>query len=70
MSFAGQETPTPVAMESKWGTGHIWQHGVYEVPDCYGDTVRFFRPFSREMALQALLDFYPGARIEKVGDVP
>jgi hypothetical protein len=52
------------AVVSKWGTGHIWQHGVYEVPDYYGDTVRFFRPFPREMALQALLEFYPGARIE------
>jgi len=41
-------------IESKWGTGHIWRHGVYEVPDNYGDTVHFYRHFSRESVLQAL----------------
>jgi hypothetical protein len=31
---------------SKWGSGptHIWDHGVYEVPESYGDEVRVFRP--------------------------
>jgi hypothetical protein len=42
------------AIESKWGTGHVWRHGVYEVPENYGDTVRFYRHFSRESALQVL----------------
>jgi len=42
------------AIESKWGTGHIWRHGVYEVPDNYGDTVHFYRHFPRESVLQAL----------------
>lgn len=42
------------ALESKWGTGHIWRHGVYEVPENYGDSVRFYRHFSRESTLQAL----------------
>lgn len=39
------------AIESKWGSGHIWRHGVYEVRENYGDTVRFYRHFSRESAL-------------------
>ncbi len=42
------------AIESKWGTGHVWRHGAYEVPDNYGDAVRFYRHFSRESALQVL----------------
>ncbi|HEV2964967.1 MAG TPA: hypothetical protein VG649_24290 [Candidatus Angelobacter sp.] len=36
------------AVQTKWGTGHIWRHGVYEVPGYYGDTVRFFRRISGE----------------------
>jgi hypothetical protein len=42
------------AVESKWGHGHIWHHGVYEIPENYGDTLRFFRGISREDALNAL----------------
>lgn len=42
------------AIESKWGTGHIWRHGVYEVPNDYGDTVRLYRHFSPESVLQIL----------------
>lgn len=42
------------AIESKWGTGHVWRHAVYEVPVYYGDTVRFYRLFSRESVLQVL----------------
>lgn len=28
---------------SKWGKGHIYQHGRLEVPISYGDTMRFYR---------------------------
>ena len=42
------------AIESKWGSGHIWRHEVYEVPENYGDTVRLYRHFSRESTLQVL----------------
>ena len=27
---------------SKWGTGCLWEHQVWEVPRSYGDEVRFF----------------------------
>ncbi len=27
---------------SKWGLGHLWRHGCWEVPRAYGDTVRLF----------------------------
>jgi len=46
-------------VESKWGKGHLWQHGVYEVPQRYGDIVRFFRQVSREDAIAAFREFYP-----------
>lgn len=28
-------------VESKWGRGPIWKHGLWEVPLTYGDTVKF-----------------------------
>jgi len=28
---------------SKWGTGHLFNHGFLEVPDSYGSTLRFFK---------------------------
>jgi len=27
---------------SKWGTGCLWEHQVWEVPRAYGDVVRYF----------------------------
>jgi hypothetical protein len=41
------------AVESKWGKGHLWRHGVFEVPRRYGDTVKFFRHISKEQSIQA-----------------
>lgn len=52
-------------IESKWGTGHIWRHNVYDVPADYGDMVRFFQRLFREDILRAALDFHSNARIEK-----
>lgn len=45
-------------IESKWGQGHLWHHGVYEVAQRYGDTIRFFRKISREDAIAAFREFY------------
>jgi hypothetical protein len=28
---------------SKWGLGHVWRHGVFEVPASYGSEVRVFQ---------------------------
>jgi hypothetical protein len=53
------------AIDSKWGTGHIWRHGVYELPAYYGDTVRFFRHIPQEDAVKAFLDLNPNMRIEE-----
>lgn len=34
-------------VESKWGCqGHLWKHGIYEVPESYGRDPRFFSSIS------------------------
>jgi len=35
---------------SKWGTGRLYEHGLFEVPESYGTTVRFFRRLTFEVA--------------------
>jgi hypothetical protein len=31
------------AVISKWGKGHIYQHGIFEVSSSYGNEIQFFR---------------------------
>lgn len=32
-------------VQSKWAqTGHVWNHGVFEVPIAYGNDVKYFLP--------------------------
>ena len=45
---------------SKWGTVHLWLHGTQEVPQSYGDAVRYFRPISPGEATQAFVDYAVG----------
>jgi len=28
---------------SKWGIGHLYEHGLFELPESYGTNVRFFK---------------------------
>lgn len=49
---------------SKWGTAHTWRHGLFEVPEPYGNVVRFFRPMAREDSVCAFLDY----AAEKLGN--
>lgn len=44
-------------IESKWGLGHLWRHGVYEVPLRYGNRVRFFRQLTPETCVRAFLEY-------------
>lgn len=43
--------------ESKWGAGHLYRHGLFEVPSMYGPTVRFFRPIDKEFALDRYVEY-------------
>jgi hypothetical protein len=45
------------AIESKWGLGHTWRHGLYEVPWRYGNVVRFFSHLSQEESVRAFLHY-------------
>jgi hypothetical protein len=36
---------------SKWGTSHMWQHAIHEVPGSFGDEVRFFRRPEQAMVI-------------------
>lgn len=39
-------------VESKWGKGGLFQHGLFEIPSSYGTSVRFFRRVSYKEALE------------------
>lgn len=47
------------AIESKWGQGHLWTHAPYELPQKYGESMRFFRRISPDEAIAAFRAFYP-----------
>ena len=43
---------------SKWGKyGHLWRHGLYEVPLEYGDEVHFFQQTSGIRCLEAFMQW-------------
>lgn len=37
---------------SKWGTGHLYEHGLHEVPDHYGDDLRYFASLPCDTAFE------------------
>lgn len=38
----------PNRIESKWGIGPLMHHGLWDLPWCYGQTLRFFKPPSQD----------------------
>ncbi len=42
---------------SKWGTGHLWNHRVFEVPARYGDDVKFYRAVPPQVAEEAFVAY-------------
>ncbi len=55
VSHAGKAVSGQVV--SKWGTGHLWKHRVFEVPARYGDCVRFYRPIPKHAAEDAFVAY-------------
>lgn len=45
--------------KSKWGSGHVYEHDLLEVPECYGSELRFYGPISRQKIIRLLDDFSP-----------
>lgn len=44
-------------VQFKWGIGHLYEHALFEVPDSYGDALRFFCPVERDLVLEAFFEF-------------
>jgi hypothetical protein len=42
---------------SKWGGGHVWRHGLFEVPSSYGRGAQFFKALPAGVAL-AVFEIY------------
>jgi hypothetical protein len=42
---------------SKWGEGHLYEHALWEVPESYGESVRFFRPLAYDDAYEYFTQF-------------
>src|SRR5258708_3652607 len=45
------------SVESKWGNGHLWRHGLFEIPLRYGDTLRVFQHISQADSINAFLHY-------------
>ncbi len=48
---------SPERVESKWGIGHLYRHGLLEVPLHYGDEIEFFNGVDLDTVLDELVDF-------------
>lgn len=44
-------------VRSKWGSGHTYDHGLWEVPHAYGDAVRYYTAIDGELAKDLLVAF-------------
>jgi len=42
---------------SKWGIGHLYDHGLLEVPESYGSEIRFFKGLSYDEAYDRFAQF-------------
>ena len=43
---------------SKWTIyGHLWEHGIDEVPLCFGSNRKYFRNISRALAVQSFSEY-------------
>lgn len=44
-------------VRSKWGTGHLYEHGIFETPTMYGEHVRYYDPIGCDDVLDAFFEF-------------
>ena len=54
---AGKIVTLDGRIKSKWGGGLFLEHGLWEVPERYGNTVRFYRSIRAGQAEQTFLEF-------------
>lgn len=46
-------------IKSKWGTGFLYEHGLWEVPSSYGTSIRYFDPIACSRAIELLRRIFP-----------
>ena len=56
-THAGKICSNELRIRSKWGGGLLLDHDIWEVPQSYGQTVRFFKGVSPSQAERAFVDF-------------
>ncbi len=54
---AGKIASADKRIKSKWGGGLFLEHGLWEVPQHYGDHVRYFELIATERAEKAFIAF-------------
>ena len=42
---------------SKWGSSHIWIHGVCEVPAAYGNQVKYYNRIKKTICVKAFCEW-------------
>lgn len=42
---------------SKWGTGWLYEHGIWEVPSSYGDDIQYFVGPNRKASLKLFIQY-------------
>jgi len=42
---------------SKWGVGHLYEHDLWDLPESYGATVRFFQQLTGDQAIDYFIQF-------------
>jgi len=48
---------TNLRVISKWGIGHLYEHELWDVPESYGTSIRFFKQLPCEEALDLFVQF-------------
>ncbi len=44
-------------VDSKWGIGLLYEHGIWEVPTEHGKVVRYFSPLERDRSVECFKEF-------------
>jgi hypothetical protein len=48
---------TAERVRSKWGIGHLYEHAIWEVPQRYGDNVRFYSPMAPAFSIAQFIEY-------------
>lgn len=59
---------TAMRVESKWGVGCLYRHGLLEVPENYGSELRFFSSVDREFTLDRYVEYAREHGVQFEGD--